>query len=126
MEDQWFAAGETFVVGLLWGCFTTALVLKRNDIRRVCCDGGAKISSTHQPTYAGDSEDPAHLETDDDAHMQAAIADSINRAEGEEEEPPPIGTIGARPAARAAHNGAGPSNYADIELVEVKPTRSEL
>ena len=111
---------EMFLLGLLWGCFVTALLLKRKAIKQICCDTGAKISSTSQLPYPGYSEDPSHLETEDhDANMQAAIEDSINDAEDLEPCPP-----------RAAHTGAGagPSNSSDmdIELAEMKPTAREL
>ena len=51
--------------GLLWGCFVTALVLKRKAIKQACCDAGAKITSTQEPYIT-------QLETDDqDARTQA-------------------------------------------------------
>ena len=105
------------MLGLLWGCFVTALLLKRKAIKQVCCDAGAKITSTHEPYTT-------HLETDDhDAQMQTAIEDSINPAEDLPSDPPPAQNNGAGPSNGAA---AGPSNFADIELAEVKPTRREL
>ena len=108
-ENRWLVAEETFLLGLLWGCFVTALVLKRKAIKQVCCDAGAKITSTHEPYMS-------HLETDDhDARTQAAIEDSINHAGDLPPSPPP-----------AQDNGAGPSSFGDIELAEVKPTRREL
>ena len=108
-ENKLLVAEETFLLGLLWGCFVTALLLKRKAIKQVCCDAGAKITSTHEPYIS-------HLETDDhDARTQAAIEDSINHAEDLPPSPPP-----------AQNNGAGPSSFGDIELAEVKPTRREL
>ena len=98
--------------GLLWGCFVTALVLKRKAIKQACCDAGAKITSTQEPYIT-------KLETDDqDARTQAAIEDSINHAEDLPPSPPPV----------QDSNGAGPSSlsFGDIELAEVKPTRREL
>jgi len=111
-SEKWLVAEEALVFGLLWGCFVTALVLKRKAIKQACCDAGAKITSTQEPYIT-------HLETDDqDARTQAAIEDSINHAEELPPSPPPV----------QDSNGAGPSSlsFGDIELAEVKPTRREL
>ena len=111
-ENRWLVAEETFLLGLLWGCFMTAVLLKRKAIKQVCCDAGAKITSTQEPYIS-------HLETDDhDARTQAAIEDSINHAE----DLPP----GYPSPPTAQDSGAGPSSFGDIELAEVKPTRREL